>query len=369
MSSALQSTSAVVPSAREVVPSAVAVVPGAAEVVPSDVAAVPSAVVALPATSSVLQPTSNVLPSAVAAVPATSSALQSTSAVVPSAVAVVPSAVAVVPPASNVAPTIGYTIVASFPHDPAAFTQGLVYVGGDRFFEGTGDEGPNPALRSTLRETELATGAALRSVALPDGQFGEGVAVLGERIFQLTWRDCVGHIYDLSFAPVGTFQMPIDPRDGLCLEGWGLATDGTRLILSDGSERLFFVDPAATERSGQLAITGEIQVNDAGNPVGRLNELEFIKGEVYANIWFEDRIARIDPASGRVNSFIDLSGLRDQIPPAEHGPVPPEVLNGIAYDAAGDRLFVTGKLWPRLFEIDLTAEQAYRLFLPITDKA
>jgi glutamine cyclotransferase len=267
-------------------------------------------------------------------------------------------------PLASPAPYLGFRVLGSYPHDPQAFTQGLVYIGDDRFYEGTGLEG-----RSTLREIDLAAREPLRRIDLPADEFGEGVAVLGDRIFQLTWQDCVGYIYyRADFAQVGTFRMPIDERDGRCYEGWGLTTDGAQLILSDGTELLFFVDAAATERTGQLAITGEIRVADAGNPVPRLNELEYIRGEIFANIWQSELIARIDPATGRVNSYLDLTGLRDQLPPEEHGPVPPEVLNGIAYDAANDRLFVTGKLWPRIFQIEIVGELSWMLYLPIADK-
>jgi len=239
------------------------------------------------------------------------------------------------PPASA-APVFGYRVVNTYPHDRDAFTQGLVYVGDDTFYEGTGLEG-----RSSLREVSLADGAVRRSVRLGDQFFGEGVAVVGDYIFQLTWRNGVGFIYDrASFEQVGTFTLPT--------EGWGLTFDGQRLILSDGSDTLYFVDPEATRTSGALAITGQIAVRDAGEPVYGLNELEMVGGELLANMWQTDRIARIDPTSGQVTGWIDLSGL---LSPADSSGA--DVLNGIAYDAAGDRLFVTGKLWPMLFEIEL----------------
>jgi glutamine cyclotransferase len=267
-------------------------------------------------------------------------------------------------PAQQSAPTLRVRVVNSYPHDRGAWTQGLVSIGGDSFYEGTGLVG-----RSTLREVAL-DGTVRRKVDLDPAVFGEGVAVVGERIFQLTWQDCVGYIYDrAAFKQVGRFTMPTDPRDGQCLEGWGLTYDGARLILSDGSERLFFVDPAATERTGQLAITGQVAVQDGGNPVARLNELEFVDGEVYANIWMDERVARIDPASGRVTAFIDMSSLRALLPPEPSNPEQPEVLNGIAYDAAGDRLFVTGKWWPLLFEVDVVGAVSWVVYLPVAERA
>lgn len=248
------------------------------------------------------------------------------------------------------APVTGYRVVATYPHDPAAYTQGLVYIGDDSFYEGTGLYG-----QSSLREVALATGAPLRDpVALSADYFGEGIAVVGEQIFQLTWRECKGFIYDLSFTRTGEFSYPRTAGGACATEGWGLTYDGQRLIMSNGTATLFFVDPAATASSGALAITGQVEVRDGPSPVFQLNELEMVNGELFANIYTSDWIARIDPATGRVNSYIDLSGLRALLPPAG-----PEVLNGIAYDAAGDRLFITGKLWPSLFEIDLPVARAY----------
>lgn len=260
-------------------------------------------------------------------------------------------------------PISSAAVVATYPHDAQAYTQGLVYIGNDTFYESAGWYAD-----SNLREVALGSGAVQRkkmlSEVLPaDDQgfpFAEGIAVVGQRIFQLTWQHGVGVIYDLSFNPVGQFTYPPPGQPGP-VEGWGLTYDPAagRLIMGDGTANLYFVDPDATARAGVLAITGQVLVRDgAGNPVGQLNELELINGEVFANIYGSDQIARIDPASGRVNSFIDLSGLRALMPPQG-----PEVLNGIAYDAAADRLFVTGKYWPSLFEIDLPVARAY---LPVT---
>lgn len=264
--------------------------------------------------------------------------------------------------AGPVLQTAGYNLVAAYPHDPAAYTQGLVYAGDGVFYEGTGLKG-----RSTLRKVELATGAVDALHALDANYFGEGIAVVGERIFQLTWQDCVGFVYErATLKPLSSFAMPTDPRSGLCLEGWGLTFDGEQLLLSDGSERIFFVDPVATEQSGQLAITGEpLVVLDNGSPVYNLNELEYVRGELYANIWRSDLLVRIDLQTGQVLGYVDLSGLRASMPESEWGSEIPEVLNGIAYDAVGDRLFVTGKLWPRLFEIELLGAFTWFVSLPL----
>lgn len=258
--------------------------------------------------------------------------------------------------------TLSYRLVNTYPHDPEAFTQGLVYVGNDTLYEGTGLKG-----QSTLREVDLTTGEVRTLHELPDDIFGEGVAVLGERIFQLTWQDCVGFIYtheEGAFQEIGQFRMPVAAIADrpICMEGWGLTSDGERLILSDGTANLYFVDPEATASNGALTITGQVEVRDSIGPVINLNELEYINGAVYANIWFQDRIARIDPATGQVTAYLDLSDLRGSIAP-EH------VLNGIAYDEAGDRIFVTGKNWPSLFEIELVDEVSWTVYLPVAEAA
>lgn len=262
--------------------------------------------------------------------------------------------------------------VAAHPHDPWAYTQGLVYIGDDTFYEGTGNWD-----QSSLREVDLATGAVARQRLLsdvlpPEGQeyaFGEGVAVVGQRIFQLTWQEGRGVVYDLDFNPVGQFTYP-PPGRALPIEGWGLTYDpaSNRLIMSDGTANLYFVDPAATIETGVLAITGQVEVRDDLGPLTRLNELELVGGEILANLYLDvppgrspDWIARIDPATGRVSGYLDLSELRARLPVDPSRPHP-EALNGIAYDAAGDRLFVTGKYWPGLFEIDLPVARA---FLPL----
>jgi glutamine cyclotransferase len=222
----------------------------------------------------------------------------------------------------------GYQIVNIWPHDSNAFTQGLILSDG-QLLESTGNEG-----FSSLRRVELETGKVLKKVAVPVPYFAEGIALLNGKIYQLTWQHQVGFIYDAqSFERVGQFNYTG--------EGWGLATDGKSLILSDGSNRLRFLDPA------DFHVTRTVAVLDGQTPVNELNELEYVQGEVYANVWHDNRIATIDPQSGRVTAWIDLSGLM----PESELPDPEAVLNGIAYDQANNRLYVTGKLWPRLFEI------------------
>lgn len=252
---------------------------------------------------------------------------------------------------TNTTPTqYTYQVVAEYPHDPNAFTQGLVYIGNDRFYEGTGLYG-----QSTLREVNLSDGSIVpgRLNRLPDTPeqqyFGEGIAVVDGRIFQLTWQECTGFIYDeASFAQIGTFDY--SNPDGSCTqEGWGLTYDGERLIMSDGTATLLFLNPA-TLAEGRFEVIGSVEVRDGTTPIVNLNELEYINGEVFANIWLTDRIARIDPATGAVTGWIDLTGLLPATPGARV-----DVLNGIAYDSDLNRLFVTGKWWPTLFEIELVA--------------
>jgi glutamine cyclotransferase len=224
----------------------------------------------------------------------------------------------------------GYEIVHIYPHDPSAFTQGLVFING-KLYEGTGEAG-----HSSVREVELETGHVLKKVDVPEPYFGEGIALLNNKIYQLTWQHQVGFIYNAdNFEQVGKFNYTG--------EGWGLTTDGHSLILSDGSNRIRFLDPDSFQ------VTKTIAVVDGNLPVNELNELEYINGEIYANIWHDNRIVTIDPQTGRITGWIDLNGL---LPP---GDVQDDeaVLNGIAYDQTGNRLFVTGKLWPRLFEIKL----------------
>ncbi|MEA3364545.1 MAG: glutaminyl-peptide cyclotransferase [Candidatus Hydrogenedentes bacterium] len=223
-----------------------------------------------------------------------------------------------------------YRVVKAFPHDPEAFTQGLVFENGF-LYEGTGRRG-----ESCLREIVIETGEVVRMAPLEDAYFGEGIAIVGERIIQLTWRSQIGFVYDKnSFERIGQFTYPT--------EGWGLTYDGARLIMSDGSSFLYFLDPESFERTGQVQVTGP------DGPITRLNELEYIDGEVYANIWRTDRIARIDPLTGDLLAWINLEGLLA----SEDRTGDEDVLNGIAYDADTERLFVTGKLWPKVYEIEL----------------
>ena len=228
-------------------------------------------------------------------------------------------------------PVFGYRIVNTYPHDRAAFTQGLVYRSGE-LYEGTGLYG-----QSTLRRVDLSTGDVREKVTLGSDYFGEGIAVLTDRIYQLTWREQTGFVYDReTFALLDRFSY--------ATEGWGLTTDGTHLIASNGTDRITFHDP------GTFAELDSIAVRADGEPVQRLNELEYVKGEIWANIFQTDRIARIDRTTGAVRGWINLSGLLSE---KERAGLDVGVLNGIAYDAAKNRVFVTGKNWPKLFEITL----------------
>lgn len=223
----------------------------------------------------------------------------------------------------------GFEIVAAYPHDPAAFTQGLAIEGG-QLYEGTGQYGA-----STVRRVDLTSGRPEKQRALGPRYFGEGITILDGLLYQLTWQNGVVVVYDLeTFEVERTMQY-----DG---EGWGLTDDGRQLIMSDGSATIRLRDPQT------FAVTREIEVRAAGAPVPKLNELEYIDGEIWANIWYDDRIARISPANGEVLGFIDLSALYPQSARGSEA-----VLNGIAYDAAAKRLFVTGKNWPQLYEIEV----------------
>ncbi|MBK9241641.1 MAG: glutaminyl-peptide cyclotransferase [Acidobacteria bacterium] len=227
------------------------------------------------------------------------------------------------------APVQSFTVVNSFPHDPGAFTQGLVYADGE-FLESTGLFG-----ESSLRRVEIATGKVLQRKAIDAKYFAEGLALVGDALVQLTWQSKIGFVYDRkTFTQRRTFQYQT--------EGWGIAYDVKGgLVMSDGSDRLTFLDPKT------YAVTRTIRVTDAGRPVPQLNELEWIEGEIWANVWQTDRVARIAPATGAVNAWVDFSTLWPQ---ARRTP-PADVLNGIAYDAAGKRIFVTGKKWPRVYEV------------------
>ena len=228
-------------------------------------------------------------------------------------------------------PIYGYEVVHVFPHDANAFTQGLVFHQGN-LLESTGEVG-----RSSLRRVEIDTGNVLQKVDVPPPYFAEGITLLNAKIYQLTWQHQLGFVYDaLTFEKTGQFNYTG--------EGWGLANDGQSLILSDGTNRIRFFDPE------NFQVTKTIAVLDGKTPVLEINELEYVQGEIYANIWHADRIARINPQTGAVVGWINLAGL------LKPGEVQDEeaVLNGIAYDEASGRLFVTGKLWPKIFEIRLT---------------
>lgn len=235
-----------------------------------------------------------------------------------------------VPASQKGVPTYGFEVVRSYPHDRAAFTQGLIVRNGF-FYEGTGLLG-----RSSLRKVRIDNGEVVQHKPLDREYFGEGITEWKGSLLQLTWQSQIGFVYDMaSFERTKTFAYKG--------EGWGITHDGQRLIMSDGTSELRFLDPAT------LAEVSRVTVRDGARPVDRLNELEFVKGEIFANIWTTDRIARISPKDGRITGWIDLSGLMS---PAERGTTD-AILNGIAYDEAADRLFVTGKLWPRIFEIKL----------------
>lgn len=223
-------------------------------------------------------------------------------------------------------------VVQAFPHDRSAFTQGLVFEDG-ALYEGTGRNG-----LSTLRRVELETGEVLQSISLSPEYFGEGITIWEDRIVQLTWKSGQGFIYDKgSLGLLGGFEYP--------MEGWGITHDGTWLIMSDGTPTLHFWDPETFTDVRSLEVQG-----DAG-PVTWLNELEYVQGKVLANVWRTDFIAVIDPSTGWVTAWIDLRGLLGPDDLVE----PVDVLNGIAYDAGGGRLLVTGKLWPKVFEIELVS--------------
>jgi len=229
------------------------------------------------------------------------------------------------PQAAATVPVLQVEVVATYPHDPDAFTQGLVFDGGF-LYEGTGRHG-----QSSLRRVALESGEILQRSNLGLRYFGEGITILDERIYQLTWQSHIGFVYAQdSFRQEQTFFLPG--------EGWGLTHDGTHLIVSDGTPTLRFLDPQDFSEVKRVTVT------EAGLPLDRLNELEFIDGEVWANVWYTDYIVRINPDSGEVASKLDLSGL-------QQSRQPDAVLNGIAWDAEGRRLFVTGKLWPALYEI------------------
>ena len=227
-------------------------------------------------------------------------------------------------------PRYGYRVVHVYPHDRNAFTQGLEFRAGF-LYEGTGLKG-----RSSLRKVRLDTGQVLQQIDLDPSLFGEGITVINQQIIELTWQSELGFVYrQPTFQRLRNFNY--------AGEGWGLANDGQQIYMSDGTAQIRCWDPVNLQEKRRFT------VRDHGQPVMNLNELEFVRGELYANVWQTDRIARISPADGRVLGWIDLAGLLSEADRAESV----DVLNGIAYDVLGDRLFVTGKLWPKLFEIKL----------------
>jgi glutaminyl-peptide cyclotransferase len=231
------------------------------------------------------------------------------------------------------APVQSYKVIATFPHDTTSFTQGLVFAADGQLYESTGLQG-----ESTLRRVEISTGNTLQRIDVPAQYFAEGLALVGDELLQLTWQHKLGFVYDRNtFKQKRTFSYQT--------EGWGIAYDGTsQLVMSDGTDTLTFLDPKT------FAAARTMRVRDAGRTVGHLNELEWIEGEIWANVWMTDRIARISPNTGEVNAWIDLSSL---FPAAERKP-PADVMNGIAYDKATRRIYITGKKWPRLYQITVS---------------
>ncbi len=226
-------------------------------------------------------------------------------------------------------PVATVRVINTYPHDPNAFTQGLVVYNGE-LFEGTGRNGA-----SSLRRVALESGEVLQRRNLSTLYFGEGITILNDRVFQLTWQTQLGFVYDrATFELQKTFFLPG--------EGWGITHDGTNLIVSDGTAQLRFLDPETQKELKRITVTED------GLPLNRLNELEYIDGEVWANVWYTDFIVRIDPETGEVNSKLDLTGLH----PTRGAD---DVLNGIAWDEAARRLFVTGKLWSSLYEVEVVA--------------
>ena len=237
-------------------------------------------------------------------------------------------------PATEV-PSYDFEVVNIFPHDVNAFTQGLQVVG-DHFIEGTGREG-----MSDLRKVDIKTGKVLKSVKLADYYFGEGITVLNGKTYQLTYTSGIGFVYDLNtFAKIDSFRYQGD--------GWGLTNDGTNLIMSNGTDVIAFIDPNTKQ------IIRSIQVKEGGYKIENINELEYINGEIFANIWQTERIVLIDPTTGNISGSINLFGIL----PTEDITRETDVLNGIAYDAKKDRIYVTGKLWPKVFEIKIKKKGA-----------
>ena len=251
-------------------------------------------------------------------------------------------------PATTPLPVYGYEIVKSYPHDPKAFTQGLFFHNGS-LYESTGQDG-----ESTIRRVDLETGRVLQKWDLPRDEFGEGSTVLNDKIYMITWQDAIGRVFDAK-------DLKLLKEFSYIGEGWGLTNDGTNLIISQGTHVLKFIEPEGFKQVKTLPV-----MREDGKPLMNLNELEMVKGELWANIWHSERpeilgktnhIARIDPNSGKLVGWIDLS----RISPDDQNGMKPDgttkeehTLNGIAYDTASDRIFVTGKYWKKLYEIKIT---------------
>ena len=232
-------------------------------------------------------------------------------------------------PASSSSPTLyTYHIVQTYPHDTSAFTEGLVFSNGE-LYESTGGYGT-----SSLRRVNLENGTVQQDFLLPNQYYGEGLAVVNDSLVQLTWQNNIGFVYNKeTFGLLGNFSYPT--------EGWGLTYNGRSLIMSDGSSNLIFLKPTTYQK------TGQVSVHDGNTPITNINELEYVKGDIYANIWLQQKIAIINPQTGTVKGWIDLTGLYQSTDPNA-------VLNGIAYDQKADRLFITGKDWPNLYQITIT---------------
>lgn len=240
-------------------------------------------------------------------------------------------------PSVEVPASISYNIVNQYPHDTHAFTEGLEYRDGV-LYESVGQYG-----KSDIRKVELASGKVLQATKMDDRFFGEGLTILNGKLYQLTYREGKVLVYNLaSMKQEGAMTYPAQ-------EGWGMTNNGTHLIVSDGSNKIYFMDPAT------MNVVKQLMVNDERGPVYRINELELINGYVYANQWQADVILKIDTATGRVVARADMASIRQQggIPPNTNNEEAPETMNGIAWDATGNRIFVTGKNWPKIFEIKL----------------
>lgn len=249
------------------------------------------------------------------------------------------------PPRSGPPPVYGYEVVKAYPHDPQAFTQGLLFHDGF-LYESTGGDG-----RSSIRKVEIETGKVLQKADLPKDNFGEGLALVGDKLYNLTWQDQICRVYNLA-------DFKVEKEFNYQGEGWGLTTDGTNLFMTDSTHVVRVLNPETFRSNRMIAV-----MRDDGRPLMQLNELEFVKGEIWANIWHSEKsdilgkanyIARIDPATGKIVGWIDLDGIS----PDDTRRDVENQLNGIAYDAAGDRIFVTGKNWKKLYEIKVTGPKA-----------